>query len=102
MMLADNVFGESNGDFFFYIKKLLTGSFNQKNELEADYYGTDLTYRLNQDVCSAVNFWKGMAKDENQYSKLEDFFRSHPFSSLRAQCLQDHIQRNFGAACSGN
>ena len=30
MMLADKVFGEKNGDFFFYIKKLLTGSLNQK------------------------------------------------------------------------
>ncbi|RYF85519.1 MAG: hypothetical protein EON98_06340, partial [Chitinophagaceae bacterium] len=86
MMLANKVFGEDNGDFFFYIKKLLTGSFNQKNELEADYYGTDLTYRLNEDVCSAVTFWKEMAKEENNYSKLEDFFRTHPFSSLRAQC----------------
>ncbi|HUC81324.1 MAG TPA: M48 family metallopeptidase [Flavisolibacter sp.] len=101
MMLANKVFGENNGDFFFYIKKLLTGSFNQKNELEADYYGTDLTYRLNQDVCSAVAFWKEMGKSENQYSKLEDFFRTHPFSNLRAQCLQDHIQRNFGTACAG-
>ncbi|HEY0042195.1 MAG TPA: M48 family metallopeptidase [Flavisolibacter sp.] len=101
MMLANKVFGENNGDFFFYIKKLLTGSFNQKNELEADYYGTDLTYRLNQDVCSAVTFWKDLAKAENQYSKLEDFFRTHPFSALRAQCLQDHIQRNFGSSCSG-
>ena len=70
MMLADKVFGQKNGDFFFYIKKLLTGSFNQKNELEADYYGTDLTCRLNQDVSEA----------ENSYSKLEDFFRTHPFS----------------------
>jgi len=101
MMLANKVFGENNGDFFFYIKKLLTGSFNQKNELEADYYGTDLTYRLNQDVCSAVSFWRSMAKEENQYSKLEDFFRTHPFSNLRAQCLQDHIQQNFGRTCSG-
>lgn len=100
MMLADKVFGEKNGDFFFYIKKLLTGSFNQKNELEADYYGTDLTYRLNQDVCSAVSFWKGMSKEENQYSKLEDFFRTHPFSSLRAECLQQHIEKNFGNKCS--
>lgn len=102
MMLADKMFGKNNGDFFFFIKKLLTGSFNQKNELEADYYGTDLTYRLNQDVCSAVDFWKGMAKDENQYNKLEDFFRTHPFSSLRAQCLQQHIQQNFGTACAAN
>jgi beta-barrel assembly-enhancing protease len=100
MMLSDKIFGQSDGDFFFYIKKLLTGSFNQKNELEADYYGTDLAYRLDQDVCSAVTFWKEMSKTENQYSKLEDFFRSHPFSSLRAQCLQDHIRRNFDRACT--
>lgn len=102
MMLANKVFGQDNGDFFFYIKKLLTGSFNQKNELEADYYGTDLTYRLDQDVCSAVRFWKEMSTQENQYSKLEDFFRTHPFSALRAQCLQDHIRQNFGNACPVN
>ncbi|RYZ30113.1 MAG: hypothetical protein EOO10_03975 [Chitinophagaceae bacterium] len=102
MMLSNKIFGANNGDLFFYIKKLLTGSFNQKNELEADYYGTDLTYRLNQDVCSAVSFWKSMAKEENQYSKLEDFFRTHPFSNLRAQCLQEHIQQNFGRSCSAS
>ena len=102
MDLSEKIFGESNGTFVFQIKKLLTGSFNQRNELEADYYGTDLTYRLNQDVCSAVAFWKEMGKEENSYSKLEDFFRSHPFSSLRAKCLQDHIQQNFGATCTAN
>jgi predicted Zn-dependent protease len=100
LMLSEKVFGEDNGTFVFQIKKLLTGSFNQRNELEADYYGTDLTYRLNQDVCSAVTFWEEMAEEENQYNKLEDFFRSHPFSSLRAQCLRDHIQRNFGTVCN--
>ncbi len=102
MMLSNQIFGERDGDLFLYLKKLLTASFNQRNELEADYYGTDLTYRLNQDVCSAVSFWQAMAREENEYSKLEDFFRSHPFSSLRAQCLRDHIQSNFGANCAGN
>ena len=100
MMLSDKIFGSQNGDLFLYLKKLLTASFNQRNELEADYYGTDLTYRLNQDVCSAVSFWQGMAQEENKYNKLEDFFRSHPFSSLRAQCLRDHIQSNFGTTCT--
>lgn len=98
MMLSDKLFGENGTDFIFF-KKLLAGSFNQHNELEADYYGTDLTYRLNQDVCAAVTFWKEMAKAENDYSKLEDFFRTHPFSSLRAKCLQDHILQNFGRTC---
>ena len=100
MMIADKIFGEENGVTAFQVMKMLTGSFNQKNELEADYYGTDLTYQLNGDVCAAVLFWKELSKQENQYNKLEDFFRTHPFSALRYQCLKDHIQSNFGKSCS--
>lgn len=99
MMLSEKLFGEENGMTLFQLQKLITASFNQHNELEADYYGTDLTYRLNQDVCSAVTFWNEMAKTENQYTKVEDFFRTHPFSSLRAQCLKDHIRNNFQREC---
>lgn len=100
MRLAQDLFGEKNGTTVFQLKKLVTASFNQHNELEADYYGTDLSYELNQDLCAAVTFWKEMARQENQYSTLEDFFRTHPFSALRARCLQDHIRSNFGAACT--
>lgn len=99
MELSGKIFGDA-GMTYFGLKKLLAGSFNQKNELEADYYGVDLTRSLNKDLCSTVAFWKDMAKSENNYSKLEDFFRTHPFSGLRAQCLQDHIKRNFGTGCT--
>lgn len=98
MILADNIFGQG-GTTAFQIKKMLTGSFNQKNELEADYYGTDLVYALNGDVCAPVLFWEEMSKQENKYNKLEDLFRTHPFSSLRAQCLADHILTNFNKSC---
>lgn len=97
--LANDIFGERNGTAVFQVKKLLTGAFNQKNELEADYYGTDLSYELNQDICAAVNFWSDMAKMENKYNKVEDFFRTHPFSALRAQCLRTHITANFDTRC---
>jgi beta-barrel assembly-enhancing protease len=99
MMVANKVFGEQNGTTAFQVIRTLTGSFNQKNELEADYYGTDLTYNLNEDVCAAVLFWREMSEQENQYNRMEDFFRSHPFSSLRAQCLQSHIEKNFNRNC---
>ncbi len=102
MMFSEKVFGQENGLEIFQIKRLLTASFNQRNELEADYYGTDLTYSLNQDICSAVSFWQEMAKSENQYSKLEDFFRTHPFSALRARCLKDHIWTNFHKDCAAH
>jgi predicted Zn-dependent protease len=99
MMASEKIFGEENGQLAFYIQRLLTGSFNQKNELEADYYGTDLTYRLNQDICAAVKFWEEMAAKENAYNRLEDFFRTHPFSRMRATCLKTHISTNFQRAC---
>lgn len=99
--LSTKIFGEDNGATVFEIKKLLTASFNQKNELEADYYGINLTNELGYDVCTAVSFWKEMASKENNYNRLEDFFRTHPFSDLRAQCLTDHIRTNFGKQCSG-
>ncbi len=97
--LSNKIFGDQNGSMVFGIKKLLTASFNQKNELEADYYGINLTNELGYDVCTAVTFWKEMASNENNYSDLEDFFRTHPFSNLRAQCLTDHIRINFDKDC---
>lgn len=97
--LSGKLFGD-NGMTYFQIKKLLTGSFNQQNELEADYYGIDLTNQLDKNLCATVAFWKEMSQSENSYSRLEDFFRTHPFSGLRAQCLQDHIAQNFGQNCS--
>ncbi|RYZ51591.1 MAG: hypothetical protein EOP49_11310 [Sphingobacteriales bacterium] len=96
--LSDRLFGK-NGATLFQIKQLLTASFNQRNELEADYYGINLTNALGYDVCSAVAFWKEMGSKENQYSEVEDFFRTHPFSQLRAQCLNNHISTNFGKEC---
>lgn len=98
--LSDKLFG-NGGSTFFEIKKLLTASFNQKNELEADYYGINLTNQLGYDLCTAVAFWREMASKENSYNEVEDFFRTHPFSDLRSQCLSDHIKNNFGKACSG-
>ena len=100
MELSEKLFG-SEGMTYYQLKQLLAGSFNQKNELEADYYGIDLANNLGKDLCATVAFWKDMAKSENDYSKLEDFFRTHPFSSLRAQCLADHIEQNFGVNCAG-
>jgi predicted Zn-dependent protease len=97
--LSSKVFGENNTGTYLQLKQLLTASFNQKNELEADYYGINLTNKLDYDVCTAVAFWKEMASNENRYSQVEDFFRTHPFSGLRSDCLTNHIRTNFGQEC---
>lgn len=99
MQLADKVFGGQRGIAFFQIKKLLAASFNQRNELEADYYGINLINNMGLDLCTSVEFWRELASQENSYSEVEDFFRSHPFSNLRAQCLSNHIKSNFQKDC---
>jgi beta-barrel assembly-enhancing protease len=102
MMITDNIFGEDKGASAFQVMKMLTGAFNQKNELEADFYGIDLAYKLDKDVCATVNFWKEMSKTEDPYNKLEDLFRTHPFSKLRAKCLENHIETNFHRNCKAS
>ena len=99
MMITDNIFGDDKGASAYQILKSLTGAFNQKNELEADYYGIDLAYKLDKNICATVQFWNQMATTENKYSKLEDLFRTHPFSKLRAKCLENHIETNFHTNC---
>lgn len=98
MQLAQKFFGDGSNTYL-QLKSILTASFNQKNELEADYYGINLTNKLGMDLCTVVNFWREMAGKENDYSRVEDFLRTHPFSKARAQCLADHIKQNFGKDC---
>jgi beta-barrel assembly-enhancing protease len=97
MKASKRFFGEW-GDLFFMAKKLLTGSFNQKNELEADYFGLDLTWKLGYDVCAIRTFWDEMAKDEER-NKMFDFLRTHPYSDIRSSCLVNHIRSNFTIDC---
>jgi predicted Zn-dependent protease len=95
---ASNKFFGEWGAAFFSIKRLLTGSFNQKNELEADYYGLDLSWKLGYDICAIRSFWDEMAKGE-EHDAMFDFFRTHPYSDTRSKCLVDHIKKNFQISC---
>lgn len=90
-------FGEW-GEALVSIKKLLTGSFNQKNEMEADYFGLDLTWKSGYDICAIKNFWDDLAKGEER-EDWYDFFRTHPYSDTRSKCLTEHIRKNFEVEC---
>ncbi|MEO7264520.1 MAG: M48 family metallopeptidase [Ferruginibacter sp.] len=98
MKASKRFFGEW-GDMFFMAKKLLTGSFNQKNELEADYYGLDLAWKLGYDICAVPAFWNDMARAEEHDDAAFDFLRTHPYSDVRSRCLVNHILTNFKEAC---
>lgn len=86
------------GEVAVALKRLLTGSFNQKYELEADYYGLDLTWKAGYDICAIQSFWEDLAKGE-QKEDWYDFFRTHPYSDVRSKCLHRHMQTNFNLNC---
>lgn len=95
---AEKYLGEY-GETVLTIKKLLTMSFNQKKELEADYYGLDLAWRLGYNICATKTFWDSLSVTE-EHNMLEDMFRTHPYSDLRSKCLKQHIEKNFHQTCN--
>jgi len=95
---SNKYFGTDWGSSFLTVKKILTGSFNQKNEVESDYYGLDLTWKLGFDVCAIKSFWDEMATNED-HDMMRDFFGTHPYSETRSSCLVKHIKTNFKQNC---
>ncbi len=95
---AEKYFGKYK-NLAFMVKQSIGNVFNQKNELEADYYGIGLVYTMGYDPCTFVSFWDTMAKKEGDYDKWEDFMRSHPYSATRSKCLKEHIRTNYKMEC---
>lgn len=85
------------GNLIFSLESFFTESFDQKQEIEADLFGMDLVYPTAYKNCSAVDFWSRNSIDEN---KTYDFFRSHPFSNNRADCISNHLITNYNINCN--
>ena len=85
------------GNLIFSLESFFTESFDQKQEIEADLFGMDLVYPTAYKNCSAVDFWSRNSNDEN---KTYDFFRSHPFSNNRADCISNHLITNYNINCN--
>lgn len=86
------------GDFAniaYTIKNLTSSSFNQFNELEADCYAADIVTAASYNPNYGAEFWKKMATDNDEGNdKLTKFFRTHPYSIDRYNCLIKHLSEN--------
>ena len=85
------------GNLIFSLENFFTESFDQKQEIEADLFGMDLVYPTAYKNCSAVDFWY---RDSDNENKTYDFFRSHPFSDNRADCILNHLITNYNINCN--
>ncbi len=89
--LAQGILGDEAGADVANFIGLLTIGFNQRSEAEADLYGIDLALSAGYDACRGIDFWKRMERMEGEANDLDNFMRSHPYSSKRANCYRSHI-----------
>ena len=88
------------GEIVLGIENATTQSFNQKQESEADLFGTDLVYPTSFMNCDAIKLWKRMSRDENEFDIVDNFFRSHPYSKNRSKCIRNHLTSNYNKNCN--
>ncbi len=88
------------GEIVLGIENATTQSFNQKQESEADLFGMDLVYPTSFRNCDAITLWKRMSQNENELDILDNFFRSHPYSKNRSNCIRNHLTSNYNKNCN--
>jgi predicted Zn-dependent protease len=96
---ASSEFGPLS-DIFLHIENTLTVSFNQKQEVEADFFGIDIVYPTSYNTCEAINLWNRMSNKDSDFNITDNFFRSHPYSKNRAICIQNHLDKNYNHRCN--
>jgi predicted Zn-dependent protease len=97
--LAQGILGEEAGAAFAGFVGLVTMGFNQVNEAQADLYGIDLALAGGYDACRGIDFWDRMQSHEGEVSEFDNFFRSHPYSSRRADCYRSHLSSLHQLSC---
>ncbi len=76
---------DADASYFADLYSQVFISFNQYQELEADRTGLYLTTQTGHDPVEGLQFWKRLAKYE-QEQRWQKFLRSHPYSSQRYDC----------------
>ena len=88
------------GQIALTMESMVTTSFNQKQETEADLFGMDIMFPTLYKNCDAVKLWSRMSEKENDFNLAENFFRSHPYSQNRANCVENHLESNYNKKCN--
>ena len=80
-------------------EKDLFKSFNQKQEAEADLFGIDILFPTAYSKCASIKFWERLARDERESNVIGNLLRSHPYSKVRAFCIEKHLVSNYKYKC---
>lgn len=87
------------GKVFLAVNDMITVSFNQKQEAEADLFGVDLVYPTRYASCSGIKLFNRLSEKESDFNLADNLFRSHPYSSSRSNCIENHLSTNYDMNC---
>ena len=87
------------GQVFLAVNDMITVSFNQKQEAEADLFGVDLVYPTRYSSCSGIDLFNRLSEKESDFNLADNLFRSHPYSSSRSNCIVNHLSTNYDMNC---
>ena len=87
------------GQVLLAVNDMITVSFNQKQEAEADLFGVDLVFPTRYSPCSGIDLFDRLSEKESEFNLADNLFRSHPYSSSRSNCIVNHLQTNYNMNC---
>ena len=87
------------GEIALGLESVATQSFNQKQETEADLFGIDILSPTKFENCNAIDLWERMSSNEGEYTIIDGFFSSHPYSKNRSKCIKNHLIINYKKDC---
>ena len=77
-------------------KEMTAMSFNQYDEVEADFYASDLIYAAGFNPVKGALLWKRMASDMRENVSWENsFLRTHPYSIDRYNCINVYLKTKY-------
>jgi pSer/pThr/pTyr-binding forkhead associated (FHA) protein len=93
-------FGNKKGGLISNINSIISTPFGKKDEAYCDLEGVDIIIAAGYNPCKVIDLWKRMGAQEETYDDFSNFLRSHPYASVRAGCIQNHLQTNYHIDCA--
>lgn len=93
-------YGNQRGGIIATINNIATTPFGKKDEGNCDLHGIDIITAAGFNPCNVVELWKRMGAKEEAYDPYANFLRSHPYASVRATCIQHHLETNYHINCT--
>jgi hypothetical protein len=98
--ISTGTLGNDIGSVASIIDNILYMPFAKKDEAHCDFKGADLCINSDFKPCEITKLWNRMSESEGETNTMDEFLRSHPLSSQREKCINNHLKTNYNLNCN--